>query len=718
MSIIYMDGFDHYGTSTAALTSGLWTSTSSSTSIGIPTWGAARTGTYALSDSYGSYSQLTLPDTLDTVTFSMGFAANKYLTSDRELAICQFNGSTAKLSASMNGNGAVYFTRTVGSTATVIGTSNPGLMTAQRWYFVQVVISDTTASIYIDNTDGTDDPVLTVTYSSLGTGNTLGLMASESGSGTHMSGWIDDLIVYNTDAHDIGDRRVALLTPNADTESYDTWTAFYDKKFGAGIGRYAYLLPSNSTVQNTSATAYTAKATALDIGSNDFTYETFIKFHVLPTTTSYATLFGRWDATNNARAFRLIYGGPSFNSSSLQFDISTDGTSGTAVSKIVYPWSPNLNQWYHIALDRVNGELLLFVDGEQLGLPIDSPETYYTGGTSRTALGNEMTGTSVVSGTYFVGNMDESRFTNGVGRYTTAFNVPTEAFPRGSDDPYWSSVVWLMGYNTGITDESSYVRTVTTIGNATSYTVNDGSDLGQYSSIGETAPNDHNGIVASLIASTNVLTMTTQPDDGDTVTVGTVDDDTDAVYTFKTTVVDAYDVLIDDTAQNTLLNFMNAVNLGSGIGTKYGTGTLVNIDVTMSQLPEGQLQATANIAGADGDSIESTSTGSAASWETSTLTGGQDIPTATRFKFSRPPLKTTIIDAIQLVTRASKSDSGTGKFQAGLVGKGGGVVTGTERTLGISSNYYNDIIVTDPDSGGDITPTTLISGFYQVNRTA
>jgi hypothetical protein len=275
-----------------------------------------------------------------------------------------------------------------------------------------------------------------------------------------------------------------------------------------------------------------------------------------------------------------------------------------------------------------------------------------------------------------------------------------------------------MGYNTGVVDESSFARTVTAANGATFDTVNDGPSIGVYSTINDVSPDDHNGIAAPLVSATGTLTMTVQPSDGDTVTVGTTDGVTPAVYTFRNTLSTAYDVLIDTTAQNTLLNLLNAVNLGPGIGTKYGTSTLVNVDVTMVQLPAGQLQAVANVAGTGGNSIASTSTGSAATWGASTLSGGLSIPGASRFKFSRPPLKTTIIDAIQLVTRASKSDSGTGTVQASLVGKTGATVDGAANPMAISANYYYDIISTDPDTGGDITPSTLINGLYQVNRTA
>ena len=148
-------------------------------------------------------------------------------------------------------------------------------------------------------------------------------------------------------------------------------------------------------------------------------------------------------------------------------------------------------------------------------------------------------------------------------------------------------------------------------------------------------PDDNTFISAGLTDASNILTMTVQPTNGDTVKVGTTDGSTPAVYTFKTAISTAYDVLIDTTAQATLINLFNAINAGPGSGTKYGTGTTSNFDVFATQLPVGQIMVTANLAGTGGNAIASTATGTAASWATTTLTGGADIPGPTDFLFAK-----------------------------------------------------------------------------------
>ena len=402
----------------------------------------------------------------------------------------------------------------------------------------------------------------------------------------------------------------------------------------------------------------------------------------------------------------------------MQFDYSTGGTAGTVTTPIVYPFTPTINQWYHIAIVRASNQLLLFVNGIQLGLPIACSATFFGGGSEVFSLGAEWGNAGVVANTYLVGLMDETRFTNGFARYTTSFTTPTTAFPRGSGlDSHWSLVSYIAGYDTIIADESSYARTVTAQYGASQFTPSDGAAIGANSAIGKAIPDDNTFISAPFVAATSILTMTTQPTNGTTVTVGTKNGSTAAVYTFKTTIASAFDVLIDTTAQNTLTNLLNAINNGSGAGTKFGTGTTANYNVAATALPAGQILVTANIAGTTGNSVATSST-STASWTGTTLSGGLNIPGPSNFKVQPPPPNTTVISAMQSVMRGYKTDSGTSTVQPALIGGLGGTTLGAAHTLVTNSVYYNDIYETDPDTSGPISPATILNGSLQVNRTA
>jgi hypothetical protein len=70
------------------------------------------------------------------------------------------------------------------------------------------------------------------------------------------------------------------------------------------------------------------------------------------------------------------------------------------------------------------------------------------------------------------------------------------------------------------------------------------------------------------------LVWTGQPNNNNTVTVA------GQTYTFKTSIANANDVLIDATASDTAENLYNAINKGPGEGTKYGNNTPLNQFIT------------------------------------------------------------------------------------------------------------------------------------------
>lgn len=745
MTALILDGFDHYGSSPSInafplsnMLDGSWASIDSHFSVTTPTWGSARTGTGCLkynshANTLDEIARRVLPSGKTHLFISFGFSVDSLPSGSINNAIIDFrnNSNVALFTLGVDTTGAVF----IGSghlldnptPISIIAETSIPVVKAQTWHFFELEI-DTTGGVFklrVDDATGTGSPVINTAIST-------GAGIYQLGFGHYNSGGVgginlhwDDLFIRDSSGTVnngfLGDRRIATLYTNSDTATAGWVPSFY-QRFGSGILTLGYVIPNNNTVQNSSAYVSTPGSTDFDIGSSDFTIETQVRFDAQPTSDSYSSIFSRWDANNNRRSYRLILGSSGYNNNCLQFDTTTDGTSSTLQTPILYPWVPVLNRWYHIAIVRVSGQLLLFVDGQQFGLPINDSRTYYGGGSEVFSLGSEVTGTgsgSQVANTGLAGRLDETRFTNGYGRYTGPFSPPVAAFPRGSGgDAHWSQVVLISGYDSGVVDESSFAHTLNARNGAVSFVPNDGPSVGSYSTTNKATPDDNTFISAALVNATNILTMTTQPTAGDTVTVGTKNGSTAAVYTFRAGVSSAFDVLIDTTAQNTLINLFNAINAGPGAGTKYGTGTTSNFDVNAVQLPVGQIQVVANTAGTAGNSIASTKTGSAASWASATLTGGANIPGPTNFKFQHPPPNTTIISALQTVIRAAKTDSGLGTVQTALIGPLGGTITGSAHPLAVSVDYYTDIIETDPDTSGSLTPTTIINGQFQINRTA
>lgn len=727
MSAIFLDGFDHYGIGQAggqAMLNGSWAQIQGSGATGVPSFGT-RTGAASLSsfaNPSGRYRYV-LPSALSNMFVSFGFAVDSLPTSNLSNQLCDFRDGSNTVIATVyvQSTGAIVLTNSVGA---VIASTQGPVIVAANWHFIEINFNQAAGSftLRIDDATASGTPAITYTGGTF-TGAVAQMSFIFSGSGS-VNSWLDDLFIRSsagtTNNSWLGDRRVATLYANTDTTTHG-WTPSYYREFGTGILTLGYIVPNNTTPQNLNAGLYAAPASSLDIGASDFTLETMVRFDQLPSASNYHSIFSRWNTRVPQLSYRLILGGSSFNNSSLQFDTTTDGTSSTLATPIVYPWAPQLNRWYHIAICRSAGELLLFVDGQQLGLPIADSRTYFSGGQEALGIGAQIdTNTifnSVINGTTLVGRLDETRFTNGIGRYTSSFTPPVAAFPRGSSDPDWSAVTLLMGYDSSIVDESSFARTIVALNGAVSFLPSDGPTVGLFSTVNKATPDDNTFMSASLLNATNILTMTTQPSNNNTVTVGTKNGSTAAVYTFKTAISSAFDVLIDTTAQLTLTNLLNAINAGTGAGTKYGTGTTSNFDVNAILLPVGQLQVIANLAGSAGNSIPSTKSGTAMSWTTTTLTGGADIPGPTDFLLKRPPNNTTVISALQMTVRAQKTDAGSSSIQSTFVAPLGGTAAGSTHALAISPNYYTDIIEIDPDTSGPLTPTTIINGKFQINRT-
>ena len=727
MTMLFMDGFDHYGIDDDHLLDGVYAD-KPTTTIGAPTFGA-RTGEYSISFSFGSGMRKVLPTSGPAIITGMGYGVEALPANQNKTTIFYWrDGSNVNLySLRLQTTGDVelwsFLAADGGSTGNpvrVVGTQAP-VIVAGNWHFLEFGV-DTDASTFRLDVDGT------TVINATGIAGMIGQAVVQIAFGGRDSGvspgqiqWFDDLTIKNTDGtHNNsfdGDVRVAALYAQADGD-LQGWTPQYRHKLGTGI--LANNLSGNLSLSPSCISS--PNSTSLDLGTADFTLEGFFRWNVLPTGGNKSHIFGKWDETNNRRSYQLYLGGPTLENGNIVFRTSTNGAAGTVVENISFPWpggAPDLNTWYHIALVRASDELLLFINGTQYGLPISDTSTYFAG-VAPFSVGAQVEGTSsVIANTGLNGWVDEVRITPGVARYTSNFTPTTVPFPRSApDDPDFASVALLSGFDSGINDESSYARTVTGRNSAAAVTPDDG--FFAFQSIYHHAPQDDTFIEAALLPAGSTLTLDAQPDPADTVTVGTYTDSGSqpAVYKFVAALVDPFDVLIGASVPATLQNLINAINKSAGEGTTYGTGTIVNDDVVASGLPGDQLLVTAIIAGVAGNSIASTSSlSNGGGWTDTTLVGGADIPGPSEFFFDRPPINTTVIRAVQIINRSFKSDSGTGKVQASFVGPLGAVDTGAETALTVTPTYRWDIFEEDPDTNASITPSTIVGGRVRIDRT-
>lgn len=540
----------------------------------------------------------------------------------------------------------------------------------------------------------------------------------EGGGLEHAYVHMTDLIVRNTagtfNNDFVGDRHVATLYPNADDPTNDGWTPEPLERFGVGI--------LDLTDSGDKACVGGPSSNVGDIGAGDFTIEGNFRLQVPPTGSTKAVLFGKWIEDSNQRSYQLYQGGPSLEAGVLVFRTSTDGQSGTVAEKLKWPWNPVTERWYHVAVARASGVLRLFIDGVQAGVDVADTDTYFAG-TERTILGGQVTSINqVVDNTTWIGWQDEFRLTIGACRYTTNFAPPTTLFPRGSgSDPDWSDVAWLSGWdNSSIADDGPNGITLTAFSNATFRTPND--NTGAYETINKPTPSEDTFIEAALLPAEGIFTIaaTFNVANTETVTVATKDGSTAAVYTFKTALASAFDVLVGVSGAASLANLIAAINHTAGEGTTYGTGTTANNDVAATLLPtSGQMLVTALVPGTAGNALASTETCAHASWGHATLTGGVDIPNPSAFFFQPLPPQATIVDSVTFVGREYKTDAGTAKTKQTMLGISGGTLPGTEYVMGTVPALKFDLFETDPDNPGDpLNPTIVRTMRVLIDRTA
>lgn len=178
------------------------------------------------------------------------------------------------------------------------------------------------------------------------------------------------------------------------------------------------------------SSAYLSSAddAAFEFGSGDFTIDCRVRFSALPAAT---TIFlAKYTTTGAQRCYFWGWDQPSGN---MQFRYSNDGASSTLLAQ---PWSPSTDVWYHVAVVRNGGDLLMFVDGFQIG-STDAIAGALFGGSSDLEIGAFNTGT----GGFLDGWLDEIRISKDVARWTANFTPPTAAYTLDNS----SEIAWLVG---------------------------------------------------------------------------------------------------------------------------------------------------------------------------------------------------------------------------------------------------------------------------------
>lgn len=732
MSNRFVEGFSTYGVGTIshtdssiylAMLAGRWASFNTGSfpfAISVLPWAPSDTDLYFSSPPVGNGNpghRFVMPVSTLNITLSMYFGISS-LPASAMFNIATFCDSSNDVVAALSllTTGAVAL---LNSSGTAVAVTNGPVLTAESAAHLEFQLNSGVFVLQVNGTQvinysGGAIPSTSIAQVNIDDGRLIGSapfgpvgywgnLVARDGSGSVNNGIV-------------GDRRVFTLLPFSDDPTHQGWTGHPLLRFGQGI--------LDNTAGATSGNANSgvipnSSSSSLDINAQQFTIEGSFRFQNLPTSSNKAVLFGEWDETHNNRSYELYVGGPSLESGATVFRISTDGANGTVTELISWAFGWSIGTWYHVAVARDSSHLRLFINGILQGVAVADTRTYYDAGAAGgfAGLGVETNAASPVANTYFDGWQDEFRLTIGVCRYNTNFSPPAAAFPRGSvDDPYWSYVPWISGWDTpSIADDSSFGRLLNGAGGAVAITPDDG--VYNFQTIDKSpGPDDNTFIEADLVAASSILTYTALPTSSDTITVGTKDGSTAAVYTWGSSMSTAFEVLIGSSIAVSMNNLAAAINGGAGAGTVYGTGTTANYDVSAQVLSSGQLEATALIPGTAGNSIATSSTDANGTWTSTTLAGGVDIPAYSQFGWSQLPSNTTIIDSVTIVSRSWKLDSGTCEVQIGWVGHGGGVIEGANNSITTAPTFYSDTFEADPDTSGLITPTTVLLSKMRVNR--
>jgi hypothetical protein len=179
---------------------------------------------------------------------------------------------------------------------------------------------------------------------------------------------------------------------------------------------------------------------AFELGSSDFTLESFVYFVTLPSSNGYySTIISKWTSSNNSYFIYL------YNSAGTYQLYLTYSTNGTSYTNLGVNWTPNVGQWYHIACVRSSTNVYFWVNGVQQGATQSISGTLYNG-TAPLEIGANLFGSA---NTVLNGYLDELRITKGVARYTANFTPPSAPFPN-SRNQVLTRYVGLVG---GIDDK-------------------------------------------------------------------------------------------------------------------------------------------------------------------------------------------------------------------------------------------------------------------------
>lgn len=247
----------------------------------------------------------------------------------------------------------------------------------------------------------------------------------------------------------------------------------FDMPAGWGIGGGYRDTGDDSPVQGLGLTGggviATPKFGTYSLDTSSYSATTFNKSALTPYTANHS--FGNgaftiefWMNNSSPTAVQYIMGYSTPTYTQWGWFISIDNANKLTFSAqggladVVTITTPNAipnGTWNHIAIQRSGANLFsIYVNGTLSVSTTMNIQSIYSSGTSVITIGGK--NQTAPSDVGYTGLIDELRITNGIARYTGAFTVPTEAFPRNKQNlPYYTTApslpVMSVGQNVTVT---------------------------------------------------------------------------------------------------------------------------------------------------------------------------------------------------------------------------------------------------------------------------
>lgn len=650
MSIIFMDGFDHYPLGSAGgkeMFEGAWSYNKGLTPTIVDD--IVRTGKYSVRQNSNLLSRefgYALPQAQSSLYVYAGYYTPSYPSGDAiPIIILRDEPKNSRLLVEIMRDGSLKVT---GASSF---RTNPTIVKAGTWHTVELhYVSGAACTLYVDGEQAASgDP---------GSSFDVAFFGIDSSGDTDF--YMDDVIIRTGDeAKPLKETGVHTLDMVADGP-ISSWSPSYLTHEGTG----AAWTSGDGGIE-------LRKSESVDFNAEDWTIETWFKFLTQPKASERFQIMSKWGDNLSSQAWQLYLGGSAIYDGSLTFEYFPRGSTDKQVlSSSQREFVPS--QWYHVAVSRVGTHIFLFIDGLieafakiSTGISLGSNKTIYIGLNKQSGFREKNPS----------GYFDETRITLGKARYDVPFTPTDVLLPRNAADPLWDKTICLLGYDGSITNEAGDTYTPSFLIDKVEVI----SGESPSSIAGKRYLTQQDGYSSSYVenvptpahASFTLVSATPANDTWGTVTLAYAGDADRRTYTFVSNSPTANQVLIGANASDTLKNLVRAINGGVGDGDFYGSGTAPNTHLRarfVSGTTLDSVRIEARIPGISGNASTLATTGTALSIPTDgAFLPGMDQPLTTQFVAGKLPASITTIHGVVPIVYSLKEGSAFVKAKPDII---------------------------------------------------